>query len=172
MKIPAIHFRLILITAFLFSCNDNNTAKPERKESVSVTANDLDERLKTVDSLVVVFYKNPYGVDSLRYTRFYTQVSVTDTSGTGMLKQQLAVAVTRQEKRNSCRGEGKIWCFTKGKIFQTLYFSTRCDDCCYVYLIRDGNFYYSRISSSMTSWLAGLKPLSKELENGGATDND
>jgi hypothetical protein len=172
MKTVVIYIGIILITAFLFSCKDNDTTKQEQKGSVSSTAIDLDERFKTADSLVVVFYKDPYGEDSLRYTRYYTQAFVTDTKAISVLQKELAQTFGKQEKRNSCRGEGKIWCFTKGKIFQTLYFSTRCDDCCYLYLIKDGNFYYSRISSSMISWLAGLKPLSAEPENAGEAGND
>jgi hypothetical protein len=165
MNISTAYFGIILITAFLCGCKNNESMKPAQKDSVSLTAIDLDERLKSADSLVVVFYKDPYGEDSLRYTRYYTQVPVTDPKGIAVLQQELTQPFTRQEKRRNCRGEGKIWCFAKGKIFQTLYFSTRCDNCCYVYLINNGNFYYSRILSSTTSWLETLKPLATEPEN-------
>jgi hypothetical protein len=167
MNISTTYFGIILITAFLCGCKNNESKKQTQKNSISLTAIDLDERLKTTDRLVVVFYKDPYGEDSLRYTRYYTQASVTDLKEMGFLQKELAQTFTGQEKRRNCRGEGKIWCFTKGKIFQTLYFSTRCDDCCHVYFIKDGNFYYSRILSSTTSWLEAIKPISAELENKG-----
>jgi hypothetical protein len=153
---------LIIAISLTSSCKDKAPEQKKERGLPSATAFDLDNRLKEADSLVVIFYKDPYGEDSLRYTRYYTQTSVTDAGEINILLQELGQTFKGQEKRRNCRGEGKIWCFAKGKVFQTLYFSTRCDDCCYLYLVKDGNFYYSRISSSMTSWLEKLKPLSAE----------
>lgn len=150
------------------SCNDNNPKKQKETGLPASTAIELDTRLKDADSLVVVFYKDPYGEDSLRYTRYYTQVSITNDQGLATLQKDLEQTFSGQEKKRNCRSEGKIWCFVKGKVFQTIYFSTRCDDCCYLYLIKDGNFYYSPITADMTAWLAGLKPLSTEPANGGS----
>lgn len=173
MKLPGIYFGLILFITFLLSgCGNNEPKRPPKNESIIETAFDLDARLKSADSLVVVFYKDPYGEDSLRYTRYYTQLPVIDYAGLNVLQQQLNQKFTKQEKRNTCRGEGKIWCYTKSKIFQTLYFSTRCDSCCYVYLIKDGFFYYTRILQPVITWLAGLKPLSKEPKNEAASYSD
>ena len=124
----------------------------------------LDPRFNQADSLVVVFYKDPYGEDSLRYTRFYTQSAVTDTAGINILKAQLNSAIKKENQIRDCRNEGKIWCFSNGRVFQTIYFSTRCDDCCFVYLIRDGNFYYSSLFPRFSDWLAKIKPISKEPE--------
>lgn len=164
---------VLVIAAFLNSCISDGTKKKDKVESVTDTSLDLDERLKTADSLVIVFYKDPYGEDSLRYTRYYTQISITDTSGIGILQKQLAQQYTREENRRRCRGDGKVWCFTKGKIFQTLYFSTPCDNkCCYVYLIKDGFFYYTPISQAMLTWLKSLKPLTIELQNEAADKDD
>ena len=155
----------MLGACLITGCNNNEPGKKSPKAPLVLTAYDLDERLKSADSLVVVFYKDPYGEDSMRYTRYYTQVSITATSGIDQLKKQLSGEFKKQEKRINCRGEGKIWCFTNGKVFQTLYFSTRCEDCCYVYLIKDGNFYYTPISDSFTKWLETLKPLTTEPAN-------
>jgi hypothetical protein len=155
---------------FSLGCNNNEPKKAQEKAFASTTAIALDERLKAADSLVVVFYKDPYGDDSLRYTRYYTQASVTAMNDLSVLQQELAQPFLSQEKRRNCRGEGKIWCFTKGKIFQTLYFSTRCDDCCHIYFIKDGNFYYSKILSSTMEWLKAIKLLSTEPENKGVIE--
>ncbi|HEY6503346.1 MAG TPA: hypothetical protein VIZ28_05170 [Chitinophagaceae bacterium] len=167
MKLTITFSGLVIITALLFGCKNKVQKKTGQQQVASLTAFDLDERLKTADSLLVVFYKDPYGTDSLRYTRYYKQASVTDTKEITVLQQQLAQSFAEQEKLRNCRSEGKIWCFTKGKIFQTLYFSTRCDDCCHFYLIKDGNFYYSKIMSSTTVWLELLKPLAIEPVNKG-----
>ncbi len=143
---------LFAIAASLYACKNNEVDK-KTTDQQAVTGMDVDDRLKQADSLVVVFYNDPYGDDSLRYTRYYKQVSLIESGAIEILQKQLSSPFKLQEKRNACRGEGKIWCFTNGKIFQTLYFSTRCEDCCYLYLIKDGNFYYTRISASFTEWL-------------------
>jgi hypothetical protein len=157
-----ILFILSVIAVAGSSCESGKIKKTENKESVIQTALDIDERLIKADSLVLVFYKDPYGADSLRYTRFYTQISTTDAEDIELLQKQLAQKTEKQEKYRKCRGEGKIWCYSKGKIFQTLYFSTRCNDCCHVYLIKDGFFYYVPILKSFTSWLISIEPLAKE----------
>lgn len=158
---------------FFCSCGNNKGKKQEGGERVVLNAIELDERLNDADSLVVVFYKDPYGEDSLRYTRYYIQASTTATSAIDTLHQQLTQQFTRQEKRRNCRGEGKIWCFAKGKVFQTLYFSTRCDNnCCYLYLIKDGNFYYSPVQQSLVVWLLSVKKLATEPPNEAADDGN
>lgn len=128
----------------------------------SSTAFTLDERLKAADSLVLVFYKDPYGSDSLRYTRYYKQTSI--VSGFDTLNQQLSFKHA-QEPLRKCRTEGKIWCFTKGKVFQTIYFSTRTPACSFTYLIKDGDFYYAGISQEFITWLTNAKSRAIELPN-------
>jgi len=147
---------LFTIAALLNACKNNEVEKKTIEQQVA-TALVVDARLKQADSLVVVFYNDPYGEDSLRYTRYYKQVSLIETGAIEILQKQLSAQFKMQEKRNTCRGEGKIWCFTNGKVFQTLYFSTRCEDCCYLYLIKDGNFYYTRIATTFIEWLESIK---------------
>lgn len=135
---------------------------PVTPAAASTSAFTLDERLLKADSLVLVFYKDPYGPDSLRYTRYYTQSSV--VNGLDIFKGQLSMEYSQQELRK-CRTEGKIWCFTEGKIFQTIYFSTKCQKCCFTYLIKDGSFYYSAIDPAFTEWLSVQKLKAIELPN-------
>ena len=150
----------IILAVGILSCK-----QPSQKNSSVVavqTGLTLDERLNALDSMVVVFYNDPFGPDSLRYTRFYKQLSLTDTMNIQALKQQLQKTFDGPKERVNCRGEGKIWCFSKGKIFQTLYFSTQCDDCCFIYLIKDGNFYYSKTDEAFMRWLFSIKPMAAE----------
>jgi hypothetical protein len=155
----------ICLSLTIISCKEKKGQQNIRLPEVAAT--ELDARLTGADSLVVVFYKDPYGADSLRYTRYYTQIPVTGNQNIALLQRELQRPFSGQEKRKNCRGEGKIWCFAKGKIFQTLYFSTRCEECCHLYLVYNGNFYYSPILPATVSWLESLKPLATEPANQG-----
>jgi len=128
------------------------------------TGVELDTRLLAADSLVVVFYKDPYGEDSLRYTRYYTTLATTDTNNVALLLQNLSKPFAKFEKVKSCRSEGKVWCYSKGRIFQTVSFSTRCNDCCFVYFIKDGYFFYTPLDSALAERLSVLKSLAKSDE--------
>ena len=114
---------IVLITAITaVSCNNNKVEVKEKQPALVESTLDIDERLKEADSLVVVFYKDPYGTDSVRYTRFYTQISVVDASSLELLRQQLAEKVIKEEQYRKCRGEGKIWCFSNGKDLSNIIF--------------------------------------------------
>jgi len=162
---------LALITGIVSLCACKNQSKPtdvnpRQLKADTITAIALDNRFQEADSLVLVFYKDPYGPDSLRYTRYYSQKSIV---GDGINQFLLQVSQSyKQEELRKCRSEGKIWCFAKGKIFQTVYFSTRCADCCFTYLIKDGNFYYSSISNQFKEWLATENKQAIELPNSAA----
>ena len=148
----AVLLSMILWLFVAVSCN-NRPDKITEMKNREQSAIDLDPRLENADSLVVVFYDDPFSADSLRYTRYYKQVTARPDDS---LFAQLKSSYVKGEK-TPCRGEGKIWCFTGGKIFQTLYFSTQCDECCFLYLIKDGNFYFSRTSPAFLGWLTTQK---------------
>ena len=124
----------------------------------------LDERLNHIDSLVFVFYKDPLGNDSLRYTRFYTQYSTTETKDINILKNEINQPTERFEKVKKCRSQGKIWCFKKGEIFQTLYFSDFGGDCTFMFFIKNGQFYYCPLKTDFIETIRNLKLLSKEAK--------
>jgi hypothetical protein len=143
----------------LLSCN-TPTADKETKPlptNAAVTAFDLDARLTKTDSIILFFYDDPYGNDSLRYTRYYTQTSTTDTAIIKSLLFNLKSTVDKAEQLRHCRSEGKVFCYSQGKVFQTIYFSTRCADCCHLYLIKDGFFYYTPLSADFRQSLDVLK---------------
>ncbi len=123
----------------------------------------LDPRLLTADSLVFVFYKDPLGTDSLRYTRFYTQYSTGDIRKINFVLKNLEGHTKGQEKVQPCRSEGKIWCYSRGKVFQTIYFADYSSGCSFVYIIKDGRFYYGQISSALSKRLSTFKREAKEL---------
>ena len=154
----------------LFACKQSRQSgsEPATVSTIEIPAEGssilkLDERLLTADSLVFVFYKDPLGTDSLRYTRFYTQYSTTDIRKINFVLENLEGKTEGQEKVKPCRSEGKIWCYTKGKVFQTIYFSYYSTACSFVYLIKDGRFYYAGISKSFVKKLAEFKREAKEI---------
>lgn len=157
MKNAVSLFVIASATLLLLACIENTGKNADNKTRSADNFLELDNRLLHADSLVLVFYDNPYSEDSLRYSRFYKQVSLTADKVLIPFQDQLKAPVQLEEKR-ACRTEGKIWCFTKGKIFQTIYFSTKCDSCCYTYLIKDGNFYYGKPGEGFINWLNGIKP--------------
>ena len=167
MKQRAASLICSIVLLSMLSCNQPVRKNEEAPNSFLTAVNgiQLDPRLSEADSLVFVFHKNPYGPDSLRYTRYYTQYSTTDSSNFSPLLHNLQQPFTKLEKVKNCRSEGKVWCYSKGAIFQTVYFSTRCNDCCFIYLIRDGFFFYMPLDTSLSAPLGELKLLSKEVKS-------
>ena len=167
-----VFFRLFFFcTILLIACADNQQKKESAPQVVSMnnTADSghlsiiqQDVRLKLADSLVIVFYKDPHGTDSLRYTRYYTQYAVTDTSFINLLKQQLTGKTEKLDKIKACRSEGKIWCFSAGEIFQTIYFSAFNDYCNFLYIIKNGLFYYCSLNPEFSRKLYSFKALAKD----------
>lgn len=180
MKQPIMKFLFFCtsLLMLLFTACNNGKDQP-KQETVATTATVatepgegaaillLDERLNDADSLVFVFYKDPHGKDSLRYTRYYSEYHSTDTGIIHLVKDNLKDSTQRLEKIKNCRSEGKIWCFAKGNVFQTIYFSAFNKDCSFVYIIKNGQFYYSDISLNLAKKLRNLKPLAKESLNEG-----
>ena len=171
MQIFMKHFLILFIlTAHLFACNQRKpsnvgpaiiTPNAEDNYSASTTILMLDERLNNVDSLVFVFYKDPLGKDSLRYTRYYTQYSTINTKDISILKAQINQSTERFEKVKKCRSLGKVWCFTKGEIFQTLYFSDFGVECSFMYFIKNGQFYYCNLTENFKNIFINYRAISK-----------
>lgn len=160
---------LIIVTACLVACNQrkhNDVTPATISKSVediytpNTTILMLDERLNNLDSIVFVFYKDPLGKDSLRYTRYYTQYSTTKTTDISIAKAQINLPTQRLEKVRKCRSQGKVWCFSKGEIFQTLYFSDFESECSFMFFIKNGLFYYSNLTPSFKQAIDELKKLS------------
>jgi hypothetical protein len=117
--------------------------------------------MNNADSLVFVFYDDPFGEDSLRYTRFYTQYQTRDAAIIRELLKNTALPVTKFEKIKACRSEGKIWLFSKGKVFQTIYVGYTRESCRFLYLVKDGYFYYLQLGDELAGLLSRLKTLAR-----------
>lgn len=124
---------------------------------------DLIPDVKFTDSVQVLFYNNPDG-DPERYTRFYTHVALTDSGFTKPLLNTLNQSFQEYSQVKDCRSEGKMYLFKQGgdDPLQTVYFSTRCDTCCYVYYINSGLFYYMNMSDELSQQLKTLRGKAKE----------
>lgn len=160
MKMKLLTINLLLGACFLFLSCDTTTAGKETKPlptKAAVTAFELDARLLKTDSVVFVYYDDPYGIDSLRYTRYYSQASTTDTAIIAGLVRNLKATAGKEEQMRHCRSEGKVFCYSQGKVFQTIYFSTKRQDCCHLYLINNGFFYYTPLSADFRRSLDLLK---------------
>ena len=163
MKLKSVQFICLLIIVSCISCSAPAIKQEDPNPFLTATTGvEMDKRFLAADSLVFVFYKDPYGRDSLRYTRYYTQWSTTDSNDISLLIKNLTKPFTKFEKVKKCRSEGKVWCFSNGNIFQTVSFATQCSSsCCYIYFIRDGYFFYTPLDTTLSQKLVSIKALSK-----------
>ena len=115
---------------------------------------DLQPQMKKTDSVQTVFYKDPDD-DPERYTRYYYTINSIDTGFVNRVLRGLNQSFQELEKVKDCRSEGKMYLFKRGADdpLQTIYFSTRCDSCCYVYFIRHGRFYYMNMTDELSDLL-------------------
>ncbi len=153
----------IIILSGLMSCNEHRKAAKQPllvNENPSLSILQIDSTLQSVDSMVFVFYNDPLGKDSLRYTRFFKQYSTSDTNDINFIKSELTNPTNVLEKVKPCRSEGKIWCFSKKDILQTIYFSSYNDLCNHIYIIKNGRFYYANPIQTFIDKLVSLKKLS------------
>jgi hypothetical protein len=142
---------LVFLLTFI-RCSGPKEKKETGVKNHSVSAFDLDAGFAFVDSLQVLFFNDPYG-DSLRYTRFFSRLDVNDSSSIKTIKEQLRQPYVVKPGADTCRSEGKIYLYRHAEPVKTIYFSTKCPDCCYVYFIKDGSFYYLQIFSGFISFI-------------------
>jgi len=160
---------LLLIIAGVFACINSQNTDNDKNDNIpainAVKPVNPGKRLEEADSLIVLFYKNPFGEDSLRYTRYYKQSITTDSIYIRSLIENVRQPFEKLEHLKRCRSEGKIWCYNRGQIFQTVYFNTRCEgDCCFIYIIKDGFFYYYSLTDAFLKKLSKLKKVSTNVK--------
>lgn len=157
----------ILTTSALLSCNNPGGEKQAAADSPAApvlrNGMDLQPGMRTADSVQALFYKDPDG-DPRRYTRFFTVASVTDSSLVQPVLRSLEQSFQEYASVKDCRSEGKLYLFKKGmeNPLQTIYFSSRCDTCCYVYYIRNGRFYYMPFTPELGSTLKNIRKAARE----------
>ncbi len=159
---------LLLFFQFLQSCaddtkkkEDTNPQQPAAEIRIANTGFDAEPRLRDTDSIQVLYYDDPDG-DSLRYSRFFRYAVTADTATISQLLSGFEKPFNESLVPRACRSEGKMFLFAKEKELKTVYFSTRCDSCCYLYFIKDGKFLYYDLNESARAAIRELKKQSRK----------
>lgn len=140
---------------FMVSCENGN--QPHKDVTVEAAAQKVTDSLKTLsdiettlvaaDSLQILYYDDPEG-DSLRYSRFFHYTISTDSLTINTMKEEFRQSPEIRNALRNCRAEGKIYLYGKGKELKTVYFSTKPGACGFLYIIKNGNFYYVSLGKS------------------------
>lgn len=167
MYLKSICF-LVLASIVILACNSGSRSSNDtNKDSLSShtdsmrTGTDVEPILKQADSLQILYYDDPDG-DSLRYSRFFTYTPTRDSNTIRYLLLCLEQPFVKLNAVKDCRSEGKIYMFDREGPLKTIYFSTRCDSCCYLYFIKSGAFLYFPLSDNMKRSLKENKAKSQK----------
>jgi hypothetical protein len=99
--------------------------------------------LHQADSVQILFFTDPFGKDSLRYTRFFKHYNTSAADVVKPILKNLDQLFLLRTEVIKCRSEGKIFFFKGTQELKTVYFNTQANgDCAYMYFIKDGGFYY------------------------------
>jgi hypothetical protein len=142
----------------LAACNTTEKGKIKATTNDSLVAKeyklktgiDVEPVIARTDSLQILYYDNPDG-DSLKYTRFYTHTNNRDSGTINLLLAELNNPFELRNELKKCRSEGKLYLYGEKESLKTIYFSTRCDSCCYLYFIKDGAFLYFPLSKNFNN---------------------
>lgn len=155
------------------SANVSDSAEIKNEPPATQTALDL-AGLRGADSVQILFFKDPYGKDSLRYNRFYKHYNSSDTAIVKPFLKNLDQLFSFRTDVLNCRSEGKLFFFKGGQELKTVYFNTgdkaqaikeklpKADNCAFLYFIKDGGFYYLPIDAATIALLKSLKPKAVE----------
>ncbi len=115
-----------------------------------------EPQLLKTDSLQILYYNDPMG-DSLRYSRFYTYTSLSDTNTIHTMLLNLSKEFIQLSQKKNCRSQGKIYCYAGREVIKTIYFSMGTNDCSYLYYIKNGAFNYFGLDKEMKLLLLNSK---------------
>lgn len=178
-----IYFSFLIIgsLATLAACENgtvNTTKTIEVTDTKTNTGLDI-AGLHQADSVQILFFTDPFGKDSLRYTRFFKHYNTSDDSTVQPLLKNLDQLFLLRTEVMKCRSEGKIFFFKGTQELKTVYFNTQGasnksdgstantnGNCAYLYFIKDGGFYYFPIQPATAALLRKLKPLAVKPEVG------
>lgn len=126
--------------------------------------------LHQADSVQILFFTDPFGKDSLRYTRFFKHYNTSAADVVQPILKNLDQLFILRTEVMKCRSEGKIFFFKGTQELKTVYFNTQGasanpgdrspqanGDCAYMYFIKDGGFYYFPIQSETAALLRKIK---------------
>ncbi len=134
-----MRYSLMLLLLIAFACKQ----KP--------SGLDIMPLMRSMDSVEVLFFKEP-GND-----RYFTYYPTTEKSLIEALKEDISVSSVPGEQ---CSKNGKIYCFSKGSVFNTIYFSTE-ENCRQLRFIVNGNLYQFPMSDETNKILTEYKSRAK-----------
>ena len=115
--------------------------------------------LHQADSVQILFFTDPFGKDSLRYTRFFKHYNTSAADVVKPILKNLDQLFLLRTEVMKCRSEGKIFFFKGTQELKTVYFNTQANgDCAYMYFIKDGGFYYFQVQPETAALLRKIKP--------------
>ena len=115
--------------------------------------------LHQADSVQILFFTDPFGKDSLRYTRFFKHYNTSAAAVVQPILKNLDQLFILRTEVMKCRSEGKIFLFKGTQELKTVYFNTQANgDCAYMYFIKDGGFYYFQVQPETAALLRKIKP--------------
>jgi hypothetical protein len=133
---------LIVLTAFVAACDTG-----------SIRGEDLMPEMAQTDSLELIYFRSP---DSPRY---FTYLPTTDKELIDALVKDVSGKV---QPENQCMKEGKIYCFKKGEITNTIFFAYTASDCNVLRYIKNGKLYYFPLSEGLRKKLERYKLTARE----------
>jgi hypothetical protein len=113
------------------------------------------------DSIEVIYYQKPF-TDKERYTRFFSNLVTRDTGLIRNLMSVLALTGVKEDSIRTCMSEGKINIPLKGDAYQVVYFSREANPCNYLYVIRNGQFFYYTLDATIMEKLNQMERLAKK----------
>lgn len=115
--------------------------------------------LHQADSVQILFFTDPFGKDSIRYTRFFKHYNTSAADVVQPILKNLDQLFILRTEVMKCRSEGKIFFFKGTQELKTVYFNTQANgDCAYMYFIKDGGFYYFQVQPETAALLRKIKP--------------
>lgn len=152
-------FVFFLLLCSVTACNTSQD--PATKDTVAIIDQPaFASRPPRPDSIEVIYYKKPF-TDKERYTRFFSNLVTRDTGLIGTLMSVLALPGVREDSIRTCMSEGKINIPLKGDAYQVVYFSRETSPCNYLYIIRNGQFFYYTLDATIMEKLNQLEKLAK-----------
>lgn len=155
----------------------DNTTEGEAAAVKTNTGLDI-AGLHQADSVQILFFTDPFGKDSLRYTRFFKHYNTSAAAVVQPILKNLDQLFILRTEVMKCRSEGKIFLFKGTQELKTVYFNTQgvsskpdanapqpnesihkaTSDCAYMYFIKDGGFYYFQVQPETAALLRKIKP--------------
>ncbi len=144
----------LVFVFFITSCSDTEEKlKVKRGDHNEVrTFMELEPVLMEADSAEFLFYDDSVE-DSLRYARYYQFMSTSDSAVLAMIRSHWKQKPAGTDTLRACRSQGKIQLLGNGEPVKTIYYADEGGTCTYLYIIKDGRFYYMEMGDSLKVYL-------------------